>query len=205
MLTLQSACRGPGSAVRQKAPLFFLVQKFGHHLRKINAGTACHLSFRRLAGSVSMNASGVMTTKVITAKSEQTMQEVAELLLVNHISGMPVVDQSGKLVGMISEGDLLRRADEGVWPQAWGPPPRRGWMTLLMDGAAVDTEHVQRRDRKVADIMTREIISAKPETSISDIAALLVHHRIKRVPIVQDGEVVGIVSRANLIQAFAGR
>jgi CBS domain-containing protein len=133
------------------------------------------------------------------------VQEVAELLLVNHISGMPVVDQSGKLVGMISEGDLLRRADEGVWPQAWGPPPRRGWMTLLMGRAVVDTEHVQRRDRKVADIMTHEIISAKPETSISDIAALLVHHRIKRVPIVQDGEVVGIVSRANLIQAFAGR
>jgi CBS domain-containing protein len=152
-----------------------------------------------------MNASGVMTTKVITAKSDQTMQEVAELLLVNHISGMPVVDQSGKLVGMISEGDLLRRADEGVWPKAWGPPPRRGWMTLLMDGAVIDTEHVQQRDRKVADIMTREIISAKPETSISDIAALLVRHRIKRVPIVQNGEVVGIVSRANLIRAFAGR
>ena len=61
-----------------------------------------------------MNASGVMTKKVITAKSDQTMQEIAELLLANHISGMPVVDQSGKLVGMISEGDLLRRSDDGV-------------------------------------------------------------------------------------------
>jgi CBS domain-containing protein len=150
-----------------------------------------------------MNASDVMTTKVITARSDQTMQEVAELLLLKHISGMPVVDQSGKLVGMISEGDLLRRADEGVWPKAWGPPPRRGWITLLMDGAVLGTEHVQQRDRKVADIMTREIISAKPDTPISDIAALLVHHRIKRVPIVLDGEIVGIVSRANLIQAFA--
>ena len=76
---------------------------------------------------------------------------------------------------------------------------------MLMDAPVIDTEHVQQRDRKVADIMTREIISAKPETSISDIAALLVRHRIKRVPIVRDGEIVGIVSRENLIQAFAGR
>jgi CBS domain-containing protein len=151
-----------------------------------------------------MNACDVMTTNVITVKPNQTMQELAEVLLVNRISGVPVVDDSGKLVGIISEGDLLRRADEGVWPKAWGPPPRRGWIKLLMDGEVLDTEFVTQRGRKVADIMTREIISAKPETSVSDIAALLVRHRVKRLPIVQDGKIVGIVSRANLIQAFAG-
>jgi len=67
-----------------------------------------------------------------------------------------------------------------------------------------DTEYVTQQDRKVGDIMTRDVVSAAPETSISEIAALLVHHRIKRVPIIQDGRVVGIVSRANIVEALAG-
>jgi CBS domain-containing protein len=173
-------------------------------LRKISTGICTFLQAAILRKDPSMKASDVMTTDVITVKSDQTMQEVAELLLVRRISGVPVVDDSGKLVGIISEGDLLQRADEGVWPKVWGPPPRRGWIKLLMDGEVLDTEYIQQRGRKVADIMTREVISAKPETLISDIATLLVRHRVKRVPIVQDDKIVGIVSRANLIQAFAG-
>ena len=114
---------------------------------------------------------------------------------------------SGQLVGIISEGDLLRRTPEGAWPKAWGPPPRRGWAKWLMDGTdaeATDAEYVTQPNHDVAEIMTREIISAEPETPVSDIAALVVHHRIKRVPIVHDGKVVGLVSRANLVQALAG-
>jgi CBS domain-containing protein len=151
-----------------------------------------------------MNASDVMVRAVITVKPDATVQEAAQLMLANRVSGLPVVDNSADLVGLISEGDLLRRAPEGTWPKAWGPPPRRGWAKLLMGPEEVDTEYVTQSGRKVGDIMTREVVSAAPETSISDIAALMVHHRIKRLPIIQEGRVVGIVSRANIVEALAG-
>jgi CBS domain-containing protein len=154
-----------------------------------------------------MIASDIMTTDVITVRPNDTLQQVAQLLLTNRISGTPVVDDFGQLIGFISEGDLLRRSHEGAWPKTWGPPPRRGWAKWLMDGTdeeVSDAEYVTASSRTVAEIMTREIVSAKPDTSISDIAALLVRHRVKRVPVVRDGKIVGIVSRANLIQAFAG-
>jgi len=150
-----------------------------------------------------MNASDVMTITVITVKPDATVQEAAKILLTNGISGVPVVDDSTTLVGIISEGDLLRRAPEGAWPKAWGPPPRRGWAKLLMDEDVCDREYVTLPGRKVADIMTREVLLAEPETSVSDIAALMVRHRIKRVPIVQHGKIVGMVSRQDIVQALA--
>ena len=133
-----------------------------------------------------MNAADVMITDVTTVKPNTKVQEVAEILVTKRISGMPVVDDSGKVVGMISEGDLLRRSAEGAWPKVWGPPPRRGWVRRLMDEDGPDTEYVTQPDHRVAEIMTFDVISAEPETSVSDIATLLVHHRIKRVPIVRN-------------------
>jgi CBS domain-containing protein len=151
-----------------------------------------------------MNASDVMVNAVITVKPDATVQEAAQLMLAHRVSGLPVVDDSANLIGIISEGDLLRRAPEGTWPKAWGPPPRRGWAKLLMAPEESDTEYVAQHDRKVSNVMTRDVVSAVPEASITDVAALLVHHRIKRVPIIQDGRVVGIVSRANIVEALAG-
>jgi CBS domain-containing protein len=150
-----------------------------------------------------MNASDVMVTSVITVRPDATVQEAVQLMLANRISGLPVIEGSEKLVGIISEGDLLRRAPEGLWPKAWGPPPRGGWAKLLMDGEELETEYVSQHGLKVADIMTRDVILASPEASLHDIAALMVHHRIKRVPIVRNGSVVGIISRANVVQALA--
>jgi CBS domain-containing protein len=158
---------------------------------------------RQFKKGLTMKASDVMIKDVITVKPNTKVQEVAEILVTKRISGMPVVDDSRKVVGMISEGDLLRRSPEGLWPKAWGPPPRRGWVRLLIDGDNLDTEYVTQPDRKVGDIMTYDIISAEPETSVSDIAILLMHHRIKRVPIIRNGKLVGLVSRANLIEALA--
>jgi CBS domain-containing protein len=159
---------------------------------------------RQFKRGLSMNASDVMITDVTTVRPSTKVQEAAEILVTKRISGMPVVDDSGKLVGMISEGDLIRRSAEGAWPKVWGPPPRRGWVRLLIDGDDLDTEYVTQPDRRVAEIMTYDIVSARPETSVSDIATLLVHHRIKRVPIVRNGKLVGLVSRANIIEALAG-
>jgi CBS domain-containing protein len=120
-------------------------------------------------------------------------------LLKNRISALPVVDEHGKLIGIISEGDLVRRAElETEYRRSW-------WLEIFArkanDGLAI--EYVKSHARRVKDLMTRRVITAKPATSLRDIAALLEKNRIKRVPIVASGKVVGIVSRANLIQALA--
>jgi len=144
-----------------------------------------------------MKASDVMVTDVITVKPDSNVQDVAELLLTNRISAVPVVDNAGKLVGIVSEGDLLRRGEAGTEHE------RSWWLKLLMGREILAAEYLKEYSRKVADVMTREVITAAPDTPVADIATLLERHRIKRVPIVRNGKVVGIVSRANLIQALA--
>ncbi len=144
-----------------------------------------------------MNASAIMVSDVITVKPHDTVQDVAGLLVVNCISAVPVVDESGSIVGIVSEGDLLRRVENRTAHE------RPWWLKLLMGRELLAAEFIREYGRKVADVMTREVISAEPDTPIADIASLLERHRIKRVPIIQDGKIVGIVSRANLIQALA--
>jgi CBS domain-containing protein len=144
-----------------------------------------------------MKASDVMVTDVITVTPESDVPTVATLLLTNHISGAPVVDGQGKLVGMISEGDLLRRSEAGTAHE------RPWWLRLLMGRELLAGEFLKEHCRRVGDLMTRDVVSAAPDTPVADIATLLERHRIKRVPIVEGGTVVGIVSRANLIQALA--
>ena len=144
-----------------------------------------------------MNASDIMVSDVITVKSSGTVQEVAELLLRNRISALPVVDDTGTLVGMVSEGDLIHRGDAGTGHE------RPWWLRLLMGRDVLAAEFVKENSRTVADVMTRGVISAEPDTPVTEVATLLERHRIKRVPIVHNGKIVGIVSRANLIQALA--
>lgn len=144
-----------------------------------------------------MKASDVMVTDVITVKPASNVQDVAELLLTNRISAVPVIDDAGKLVGMVSEGDLLRRSEANTEHE------RSWWLKLLMGRELLAAEYLKEYSRKVADVMTRPVISAEPDTPVADIATLLERHRIKRVPIVRNGKVIGIVSRANLIQALA--
>jgi CBS-domain-containing membrane protein len=116
---------------------------------------------------------------------------------VSRISAVPVVDDSGKIVGIVSEGDLLRRGENCTEHE------RPWWLKLLMGRELLAAEFIKAYGSRVADVMTREVISAEPGTPLADIATLLERHRIKRVPIVQNGKIVGIVSRANLIQALA--
>ena len=144
-----------------------------------------------------MNASDIMVSDVITMKSNGTVEEVAGLLLKNRISALPVVDDAGKLVGMVSEGDLIHRGDAGTGHD------RPWWLRLLMGRDVLAAEFVKENSRTVADVMTRGVISAEPGTPVADVAMILERHRIKRVPIVTNGKIVGIVSRANLIQALA--
>ncbi len=144
-----------------------------------------------------MKASDIMVANVITVSPDATVPQVAELLLSNRISAMPVVDEKGALLGIVSEGDLLRRADAGTGHS------RSWWLRLLMGREALAMEYVKEHSPKVSDVMTRKVITASPDASVGEIAAILERNGIKRVPIVKDGKIVGIVSRANLLQALA--
>lgn len=145
-----------------------------------------------------MKARNVMVSPVITANASSTVQEVAKLFIENRISAVPVVDDQGKMIGIVSEGDLMHRSEAGTRRRhSW-------WLMAMISNETLANEYVMANARRVTDIMTRKVITAAPDTPVHEIAALLEKHAIKRVPIVKDGQIVGIVSRANLIQAIAG-
>ena len=147
-----------------------------------------------------MRARDIMVTNVITVGPEASVRDAAKILLANRISALPVVDKDGLLVGIISEGDLVRRAELGTnHHRSW-------WLELFsgMNKEALATRFLKSRGRKVKDVMTtKDLITAKPTTPLREIAVSLEKNRIKRVPIVAKCQVVGIVSRANIIQALA--
>ena len=144
-----------------------------------------------------MNAADVMVTNVITVGPDSRVQDVAHIFLTNRISAVPVVGSDGKILGIVSEGDLMRRAEAGTGRR------RSWWLSLLTGTDALAAEYVKEHSRMVTDVMTRDVITAAPETPLRDIADILEKKGIKRVPIVKDGRIVGIVSRANLLQALA--
>jgi CBS domain-containing protein len=144
-----------------------------------------------------MKAADVMVSNVISVGPQASVQEVADLLLRNRISAAPVIGPEGELVGIVSEGDLMRRPEVGTERrQSW-------WLSLLTSSEAMASDYIKSHSRKVVDVMTRRVVTATPDTPVGDIATLLEKHGIKRVPIVAEGKVVGIVSRANLLQALA--
>jgi CBS domain-containing protein len=146
---------------------------------------------------MNMKARDVMSSSVITVQPSTSVKEVAKIFLAQRISAVPVVDDHGKLVGIVSEGDLLHRAEAGTQRH------RSWWLLALTNEKALAAEYVKAHARKVSDVMTQEVITATPETDLHEIATLLENHSIKRVPIVKNGQIVGVVSRANLIQAVA--
>ena len=128
-----------------------------------------------------MKAEDVMVSTVITVGVNASIGEVAAILLNNHISAAPVVDEKGELVGIVSEGDLMRRPEIGTTKRhSW-------WLELISNKWASATEYIKSHSRKVADVMTRDLITAKPDTPVGDIAGLLERNQIKRVPIVEGG------------------
>ena len=144
-----------------------------------------------------MKAADVMVTMVITVGPEACVQDVAHILLSARISGVPVVGENGELLGIVTEGDLMRRVETGTNRQ------RPWWLVLFAGREALAAEFIKEHSRNVTDVMSRDVITAAPDTPLSKIASLLEKAAIKRVPIVEGGKLVGIVSRANLLQALA--
>jgi CBS domain-containing protein len=143
-----------------------------------------------------MQAKDIMARDVIIVSETSTVNDVAKVLLDRGISAVPVVDDSGRVTGMVSEGDLLHRSESGTRRR------RSWWLSLFADPEVLADEFVKEHSRRVSDVMTRNVITARPDTEVVEIAELLEKNRIKRVPIIEDGKLVGIVSRANLIQAL---
>ena len=143
-----------------------------------------------------MKAADVMVTNVITVRQDTPVAKIAEVLLANRISAVPVVNDKDVLVGIVSEGDLIHRVEAGTERH------RSWWLELLTGKELLAHEFVKSHARKAADVMTHPVVSVLPDTPLGDIASLLEKHRIKRVPVATNGKIIGIVSRANLIQAL---
>jgi CBS domain-containing protein len=149
-----------------------------------------------------MTAFNVMTSNVVSVGPDVPINQIARVLVENGISAVPVVDESGAPVGMVSEGDLIpRREVEREARRDW-------WLDLLAEGEALNPDflaNLKAPNQKATDVMTCPVVTVHPDINVAEIARLLVAHRIKRVPVVQDGRVVGIVSRADLLRALAAQ
>ncbi|HUB14554.1 MAG TPA: CBS domain-containing protein [Acetobacteraceae bacterium] len=145
-----------------------------------------------------MNAADVMTPDVITVSPDTPLEQVVALMLEHRISGVPVVDQDN-LVGIISEGDLLRRVELGTQPR------RSHWLEAFASATALAGEYARSHGRKASEVMTADVISVEDTAPVAMIVEAMETYRVKRVPVLRDGKLVGIVSRANLLRALATR
>lgn len=145
-----------------------------------------------------MIASDIMTRDVVSVGPDAALSDIVALMLSHRISALPVVGD-GRVVGIISEGDLLRRAEIGTEPK------RSRWVEFFTTSDTVATDYVRSHARRADELMTRDVVTVTADTPVAEVARLLESKGIKRVPVVRDGVLVGIVSRANLVQALAGR
>lgn len=143
-----------------------------------------------------MKAKDIMKTAVVSIRDDGTVEQAVNLMLENHISALPVLDSDNKLVGLISEGDLIRRMRDGG-------AERRSWWLELFAGEGDARDYVKTRSHRVVDVMTRDLVTAEEDTPVSEIARTLETRRIKRVPVLRGERIVGIVSRADLVRALA--
>ena len=143
-----------------------------------------------------MKASDVMTRDVVTVGPETPVAQAIRLMLDNQVSGLPVLDGSGKMVGILTEGDLLRRSETGTERH------RPRWLELLMGPGRMASEYVRTHGRKVEEIMTSDLVSVTGDTPLDEVVSLMERRRIKRLPVLDDDELVGIVSRADLLRSL---
>ena len=144
-----------------------------------------------------MKALDVMVRDVMTVKPDDTVAEAVRLLAEHDVSALPVVDDEENVVGIISEADLIHREEIGTDKQ------RPWWLEAVTPASTLAEEFAKSHGRRVDEVMSTDVVSASEDTPLGEIATLLERHRIKRVPILRSGKLVGIVSRSNLIQALA--
>src|SRR5579875_1066813 len=144
-----------------------------------------------------MKASDVMTRDVVTISRGTRVREAIRLMLEHRISGLPVVTPTGRVEGILTEGDLLRRSEIATERRHWP------WLEFLLGPGRPASEYVRTHGRVCDELMSRDVISVTPDAALSDIVELMERHRIKRLPVIENDRLVGIVSRPDLLAALA--
>ena len=144
-----------------------------------------------------MNAGDIMTQSTVTVDPDASIMHAIQLMLKRRISGLPVVDNTGALVGMLTEGDLLRRAELGTQKR------RPRWIEFLIGPGRLASEYVSACGRKVHEVMTTPVHTVSEDAPLSDVVKIMESRQVKRLPVIRDNQVVGIVSRVNLLRALA--
>lgn len=146
-----------------------------------------------------MKAEDIMIKDVVTVGPEALIRDVATLMLERRISGVPVVDAAGRLLGVLSEGDLIRR------PEIETDKIRRGWLGLFVSSDEKAHDFVKSHGRMAREVMTKPAISVTPETPLAEVVHLMERKRVKRLPVVAQGKLVGVVTRTDLLRALVAR
>jgi CBS-domain-containing membrane protein len=145
---------------------------------------------------MTMKARDVMTRNVVSIGPDATVLQAARLMLKHHISGLPVVDAHGALVGIVSEGDFLRRRETATERR------RSRWLEFLMGPGKIASEYTHSHGMKVSEVMADEVLTVDEDTGLEAVVELMERHRIKRVPVTHNGRMTGIVTRSNLMHAM---
>jgi CBS domain-containing protein len=145
-----------------------------------------------------MRAHQIMTRQVITIGAEASIVDAANIMLDKHISGLPVVDETGRLVGIVSQGDFIRRAEIGTQRK------RDRWLKFLVGPGRAAFDFVRERGRKVGEIMTPDPCTVTEDATLEGIVELMERNHVKRLPVLRGDKLAGIVTRTNLLQAVAG-
>ncbi len=149
--------------------------------------------------SSKLTAADIMTRDVVTFHPHTSIRYVAKVFAEKHISGAPVVDEDGRIAGIVSEADLISWHDGGDEKRAW-------WLEMIAEGSTLKCDvlnYIQGEGEKVRNVMTPDTTTVRAEASVTEIAALLIARKVKRLPVTRGGKLVGIVSRSDLIRALA--
>jgi CBS domain-containing protein len=141
-----------------------------------------------------MNAADIMTRDVVAVGPDSSVEQAIHLMTTRHISGVPVVGQGGQLVGILTEGDLLRRVETGTAGK------QAGWLANFLMPGREAASYVLTHGRRVADVMTADVVTVSEDTPLEELVDTMVRHRVRRLPVVRDGRLLGIVSRADLVR-----
>jgi CBS domain-containing protein len=143
-----------------------------------------------------MNAAELMTRDLVTVRPEAPLADAIRLMLEHRVSGLPVVEEGGRLVGLLTEGDLLHRAETGT------DTVRMGWLKAIIARGRMAEQYVHTHGRRVQDAMTRDVLTVGEASSLDDVIRIMESRRVRRVPVVEGGLLVGIVSRSDLVRAL---
>jgi CBS domain-containing protein len=166
-------------------------------LHQTPANPARYLSVKFRIPEAPMRAHQIMTRSVITVTPDTSIIDAANIMLQRHVSGLPVVDVAGKLVGVVSEGDFIRRSEIGTGRK------RGRWLRFILGPGRSASDFVHEHGMKVSEVMTKSPLTITEDTALAEIVQLMEKNHIKRLPVIRGTQIVGIVSRSNLLQAVA--